>query len=154
MSKNRPQPELSRPLLIDRVPRKGSHEHIVAEPPELLALAKRFDLHALHRLDARLLVTPWRGGGVKVSGTIEADVEQLSVVSLEPLRKRESFSLLRYFLPAKEVDDASDVDADPILDGLVDLGEITAETLGLELDPYPRKPDETFADGAEAGPEK
>ncbi len=129
---------------MDRVPRKGSHEHITADPAECLALAKRFDLQALFSFKARLLATPWRGGGLKVTGTIEADVERISVVSLEPLRRVEKFDVLRYFLPPKAVVDPAEDDADPIENGEVDLGELASETLGLELDPYPRKDGEAF----------
>ena len=38
--------------------------------------------------------------------------------------------------------DAEAADApEPAPDGLIDLGELAAEQLGLALDPYPRKPD-------------
>ena len=140
-----PAPEFSRPLLIERVPRKGSHEHFQAEEGELLALAKRFAIPQIHSLSARLLVAPWRGGGVKISGTVDADVTQRSVVSLEEFRQRHSFDVQRYFLPPKEADENVEDDADPIVNGEVDLGEVVAETLGLELDPYPRKDGEVFA---------
>ena len=146
MTKSPVQPELSRPLAVDRVPRKGSHEHIVAAPKECVTLARRFGLPALHSLDARFLTVPWRGGGLKVTGTVVVDVEQVSIVSLEPFRKTHSFSVLRYFLSPKHLVDAVEDDADPIIDGEIDLGEIAAETLGLELDAYPRKPEEVFGE--------
>ena len=74
--------EFSRPLQVDRVPRKGSHEHFAADTSECAKLAKRFSLQALHKLSARLFLVPWRGGGLKVTGTIDAELEQTSVVSL------------------------------------------------------------------------
>ena len=138
------QPELSRPLAVDRVPRKGSHEHIVADAKECGARARRFSISVLHSLDARFLTVPWRGG-VKVTGKVIVDLELVSVVSLERFRKIETYSVLRYFLLPKHLVDAVEDDADPIVDGLIDLGEIAAETLGLELDPYPRKPEEVSA---------
>ena len=143
-------PELSRPLLVDRVPRKGSHEHIKADEAECAKLAKRFDIPALHKLSARLLCTPWRGGGIKVTGTVEADFEQRSVVSLELFASSSQFQLERFFLPANKLDENIEDDADPISNGVIDLGEIVAETLGLELDPYPRKPGESFSEEPEA----
>jgi uncharacterized metal-binding protein YceD (DUF177 family) len=138
--------EFSRPLLVDRVPRKGSHEVFVAEPAECLALAKRFDLPSLHSLKAHLIATPYRGGGLKVTGKIEAEIEQVSVISLETFRSKPKFEVERYFLPPKILVDAVEDDADPIENGEVDLGELVAETLGLELDPYPRTPGETYDD--------
>ena len=146
MSRMAIQLELSRPLAVDRVPRKGSHEHIVAEPKECEALARRFSIPVLHSLDARFLTAPWRGGGLKVSGKVVVDLEQVSVVSLEPFRKMETYSVLRYFLLPKHLVDAVEDDADPIIDGMIDLGEIAAETLGLELDAYPRTPEEASAE--------
>ena len=138
------QVEFSRPLLVDRVPRKGSHEHFKAEPAECVALARRFNVPVIHTVTARLHATPWRGGGLKVTGVVEADLEQVSVISLEQFRKSVSFQVERYFLPPKDLGDAVEDDAEPIVGGIVDLGELAAETLGLELEPYPRKPGEQF----------
>jgi uncharacterized metal-binding protein YceD (DUF177 family) len=137
-------PEFSRPLLVDRVPRKGSHEVFAAEPAECLALAKRFDLPALHSVKAHLIATPWRGGGIKVTGKVDADLEQVSVVSLEGFRSGISFEVERYFLPEKMIVDAVADDVDPIENGEIDLGEVIAEEMGLVLEPYPRKPGESF----------
>ena len=138
------QTEFSRPLMVDRVPRKGSHEHIVADEKECVALAKRFDLPKLFSFKARLLAMPWRGGGLHVTGVVEADVERISVVSLEAFRRVEKFKVDNIFLPPKIIFDAVEDDAEPIENGEVDLGEVAAETMGLELDPYPRKDGEVY----------
>ena len=145
--------EFSRPLLTDRVPRKGSHEVFAAEPNELLALAKRFDLPTLHSLKAHLIATPWRGGGLKVTGKVLAELEQVSVISLEAFRSTASFEVERYFLPERMIVETSEDDVDQIENGEIDLGELVSEAMALELDPYPRKPgeayDETRDDSAE-----
>lgn len=138
--------EFSRPMMVDRVPRKGSHEHIVADEKECLALAKRFDLPKLFSFKARLLAMPWRGGGLHVTGVVEADVERISVVSLEAFRRVEKFKVDSIFLPPKIIVDAVEDDAEPIENGEVDLGEVAAETMGLELDPYPRKDGEVYGE--------
>ena len=147
-----PQVEFSRPLLVDRVPRKGSHEHFKAEPAECAALARRFNLPVIHALAARLHATPWRGRGLKVTGVVDADLEQVSVISLEQFRSSVSFQVERYFLPPKDLGDAVEDDAEPIVGGSVDLGELAAETLGLELEPYPRKPGEHYDTPEESAP--
>src|SRR5476649_1923447 len=90
--------EFSRPIQVDRIPRKGSHEVFSAEPQECAAFAKRFDLPRLHSLKAHLVATPWRGGGLKVTGSFEADLEQVSVVSLTEFRSTQKFEVERYFL--------------------------------------------------------
>ena len=140
-----PKFEFSRPLIVDRVPRKGSHEIFAAEPAELIALAKRLNVPELFSLKAHLVATPWRGGGLRVTGDFTVDLSQVSVVSLESFRLTEKIEVERFFLPPKSVVDGIEEDADPIENGLIDLGETVAEALALELDPYPRKAGEAFA---------
>jgi uncharacterized metal-binding protein YceD (DUF177 family) len=96
---------------------------------------------------------PWRGGGLKIEGRVLADLDQVSVVSLETFRHQVSYEVLRYLLPPGAAPTNEEADADPILHGEVDLGEIVAETLALELDAYPRKPGESFGDHLESGDE-
>ena len=91
-------PEFSRPLAVDRVPRGGSFEKITANPKECQAVAARLNVLALHAFSAELRATPWRGGGLKLEGKLNADVEQISVVSLEAVRNLVEFPVLRYFL--------------------------------------------------------
>lgn len=147
-----PQPkahiEFSRPLKVDRVPRTGSFEVIRADPEECRALAERLGIPAVHGLSARLKASPWRGGGLKVEGSLSADLEQISIVSLEPFRHQVEIPVLRYFLPSGAAGD-DEIDVDVIEHGHIDLGEVVGETLALELDPYPRRPGETFADDAD-----
>jgi uncharacterized metal-binding protein YceD (DUF177 family) len=145
--------EFSRTLIVDRVPRKGSHEVFAAEPKECVALSKRFSLPALHSLKAHLIAMPWRGGGLKVTGDVTIDMEQVSVISLERFSKTQKFKVERYFLPEKMIVDAAEDDVDPIENGEIDLGEIVAETVALELDPYPRKQGEAYADEAQPAAE-
>ena len=70
----------------------------------------------------------------------------MSVVSLEPFRQTYTYEVERYFLPPKIAIDGIEEDAEIIDNGEVDLGELVAENLSLELDPYPRKKGEEFAD--------
>jgi uncharacterized metal-binding protein YceD (DUF177 family) len=140
-----PVPEFSRPLDVARVASAGTNEKIAANAVECGRLAARLGIPALHVLEAELLARPWRGGGLKLTGVIVADLEQVSVVSLEPFRHTVSLELERYFLPRPTESEASDDGIDAIAGGHVDLGEVVAETLALELDPYPRKPGEVFS---------
>lgn len=147
MKNRKPEFEFSRPLEVARVPNLGSHEKISADSRECAALAKRLKIEAVHSLSATLHAKPWRGGGLKISGSLTADVEQVSVISLEAFRHTATFPVERYFLPsvtAAEADDDRDIDT--LQNGVVDLGEMVTETLALELDPYPRKPGEVFED--------
>ena len=145
-----PAPEFSRPLQTDRVPKAGSVEKLHAEPRELIALARRMKIPAIHALSAEIRATPWRGGGIKLEGHLTADIEQVSVISLEAFRETVSIPVSRYFLPpGAVVENEGEDDADPIQGGIDDLGEVVAETLALDLEPYPRKPGEAFAEHVE-----
>ncbi len=138
--------EFSRPLQVDRIPNLGSHDRLVADEKECAALAIRLGLAKLQSLSAFLKSMPWRGGGLKITGLLKANFEQTSVVSLETFRTSLDVEVERYFLPPHKGASASEDDADIIEHGIVDLGEILAETMALELDPYPRKPGEEFQD--------
>jgi uncharacterized metal-binding protein YceD (DUF177 family) len=144
------KPEFSRPILVDRIPGLGSTEKLSADAAELVALAGRLGLPRLHGLSAVLRAEPWRRSGVKVSGQINADIDQACVVTLEDFRSWQTLPVLRFFLMPKDMpraaEDSVDADADPIVDGEIDLGELVSETLALDLDPYPRKPGAAFDD--------
>ncbi len=152
MKSKMPKLEFSRPIIVDRVPRKGSHEIFAADSKECTALAIRLNLPAIYQLKAHLIATPWRGGGLRVTGEFEADLEQVSIVSLEAFRRTHKFEVERFFLPPKIAIDGIEEDADLIENGEVDLGELVAETLALELDAYPRKSGEEFASDPELAP--
>ncbi len=146
------QVEFFRPLPADRVPREGSSENIAADSKELVALAQRLGVPALHALTADLKAEPWRGGGLKITGRFKADLDQVCVVTLEPFRDRVEGPVERIYMP--EAGEATSVedDADHLIDGAADIGELVTETLALFLDPYPRKPGASFP-GAEIGAE-
>jgi Large ribosomal RNA subunit accumulation protein YceD len=138
--------EFSRPLQVDRVPNLGSRDRPTADDKECAALALRLGIPKLHSLSAFLTSSPWRGGGLKITGPMNAEFDQVSVVSLDTFRTKLEVGVERYFLPPHKDASASEEDVDTIQDGMVDLGEILAETLALELEPYPRKPGEVFED--------
>lgn len=138
--------EFFRPLQVDRVPALGCHERLAADEKECAALAKRLDLPRIHSLGGLLKVVPWRGGGLKVTGTLNARVDQVSVISLETFTSDLEFAIERYFLSPRAGQPAAEEDVDVIENGSVDLGEILAESMALELDPYPRREGEVFND--------
>jgi uncharacterized metal-binding protein YceD (DUF177 family) len=144
IKKHEPRVEFPRPLLVARVPKLGSHEKLKADAKECERLAKRLGVVVVHEVKAELKVRPWRGGGFKVAGLATIDLEQTSVISLEDFRQSLEFEVERYFLPSIG-DPDEELDIDVIDNGEIDLGEVVAETIALELDPYPRKPGEAFA---------
>ena len=66
------------------------------------------------------------------------------MVSLKAFCHSVELPIERFYLPPHIAVLEEDGDADPIEAGHIDLGEAVAETLVLELDPYPRLPEERF----------
>lgn len=138
-------PEFSRRVELARL---GAHEAlypIAAEAGEREALARRFDLLSLGRLEAEIRLQRLAGGMVRLSGTLVADVVQACVVSLEPVPSvlEQDFTVLYgYSEPGKSVlVDLETDEVEPFDGAAIDIGEAVAQQLALALDPYPRAPD-------------
>lgn len=140
-------------ILVREVMGKGEIPvALSASAEERAAIAKRLDLLALDRLEARLTATRWGAGGVKLEGILTADLAQACVVTLQPVREHlEEPVLVRFArdapLPTALADvndyDLLDPDApdppDPLPpDGRIAVGEWLIQLLSVALDPYPR----------------
>lgn len=137
--------EFSRIERLDVIGGEDRRVTIAAEPDERAALARRFDLVAVERLDADLLVRR-DAAGVLVRGTVRAAVVQACSVTGDPLPATiEEPVALRFIAPGEGGDDEIELGSDSIdtvelEGGGVDLGETAAETMALALDPFPRSP--------------
>ena len=134
--------EFSRMLTLDEIG-AGIERRIEANPEERAALAARFELRALDRLEAVLTATP-APGGVRVTGRVQAAAVQACVTSGEDVRAAIDEPVELLFLHdmdgrGDEVElHAADCDVLPIEGRAIDIGEAAAQTFGLALDPYPR----------------
>jgi len=159
-----PDPEFSRPFVVDRLGAAPVTETLVATPAECSALATRMRIVTLGGLSATATLERVLSGLIHVSGRLEADVVQTCVVTLAdfPSHVEDSFTL-EFGNAAAEHGDEIEIDVDydppePIEDGIIDLGELVAQYLALALDPYPRAPGATLdaefigADPAELSP--
>src|SRR4051812_16715209 len=131
-------------LRLDQI-RDGERLDLVAEEAERGAVATRFGLESIERLESH--VTLARDGEiVRANGRLVACLMQSCVVSGEPVPAHidEAFALV--FMP--EPDPASpdeeielgQSDCDTVFydGGVIDLGGAIADTLALSIDPYPR----------------
>ena len=144
--------DLSAVLPVADLARTPDTLHLSASAEERAAIAERFDLLGLERLEATLEPRRWQGG-VRIDGRIVADALRRCVVTLEPVPEAIDERFARGFLPAHRLEEAesgaeTELVLDPDLDDApealgdrIDLGEIAIEALGLALDPYPRAPD-------------
>lgn len=158
-------PEFSRLVRLDSIGEAPRGIAITAEPAEREALARRFALVSIHRLEAEIEIRR-DGEALFVEGRLRAEVVQSCVASGEPLPASLDAPFSLRFIPEESLDAAdeielSETDCDTLTyaGGAVDLGEATAETLALTLDPFPRGPDADAAlkaagvlDESEAGP--
>lgn len=113
------------------------------------AIRRELGLGAVRELAADVAVAP-HGEGWRLSGRIEADVDQTCGITLEPLPTRidERFAIDLIEGPPPEmegeVDMDLDVDAPDYVEGHIDLWAYALEQLALALDPFPRKPGVEF----------
>ncbi|WP_207456151.1 DUF177 domain-containing protein [Azospirillum sp. SYSU D00513] len=155
-------PEFSRVIRADAVHRSPVTETIEATEAERHALAARLELESIDRLTATVTLKSARGGQmVQVNGTLEADVVQTCVVTLEPVPAHVSERFSALFAPEHLVEDFDEEEIDleallsdedqpePMENGRIDIGELTAQHLSLGLDPYPHAEGVEFAGYAE-----
>lgn len=145
-----------------RLPQKGMPVAITASEEQRQALAVVHGLLEVERLEAKLLVAPWKRNGIRVSGNVEADVVQACVVTLEPVSDHIDEEIDSLFLPhdsklgrlgfeggGEIVLNAEGEDSPEIFEGdSIDVGALAEEFFGLGIDPYPRK------EGAALNPEQ
>lgn len=138
-------PEFSRPVRIDRLSAEPRRIEIEADARELAALAERFALTGLDRLEAEAELRI-AGEAVIARGSVRASLTQSCVASGEPVGGAidEPFEIVFRPAPdggsAEEEVELSEGEMDVVFhDGAsLDLGEAVAQTLFLSLDPYPR----------------
>lgn len=140
--------EFSRPHRLDQIGTGESQVAVAAEPAERDALAQRFRLVAIDRLEARFALRR-DAQGVLATGQLTGQVVQSCVVTDEPVPARIEEDFAIRFVPEREegIDndelELSEEECDTVFytGGAIDLGEAAAETLALALDPFPRSPD-------------
>jgi hypothetical protein len=144
-----PGPEFSRPVRLDQIPGRERAMEISATVAERQALAKRFGLVGLDRLEATVRLSR-SGVFYTVEADWQADVVQACVVTLEPVASHLADHLVERYGPTDG--EELELDLDPVADApeaiegnAIDIGEAVAQAMSLALDPYPRKPGATVA---------
>jgi uncharacterized metal-binding protein YceD (DUF177 family) len=140
-------PEFSRPVRIDTIGEGPRRLGVEAEEVERINLARRFGLVAVDRLAADLILSR-TGKDVAMEGTLFARVVQACVATGEPLDAEIEAPFALIFRPPPETSGQEDEielgenELDVIFydSAMIDVGEAVAETLLLNLDPYPRAP--------------
>jgi hypothetical protein len=144
--------ELAWDHAVQDIPEEGLTVERSASGEECDAVARALDLLGCRSLTARYALSRRGGGHVHLAGTVEAQVEQSCVVTLEPLLNRvaESFSV-DYWpegdMPEPaggELDIAEQPDLEPIVAGRIEVGSLVFQAVANGIDLFPRKPGVTF----------
>ena len=137
--------EFSRP--VERARMGDGLRHLVADEAERAALAARFHLVSIARLEADITLDP-DGDIVNATGTLRTDFVQSCAVSGDDLPISVSEPLIFRFVPTgnyrpdEEVElNENDCDEIEYAGGTFDLGEAIAQSLALAIDPYATGPD-------------
>ena len=140
---------------------------VTATDAECQALASDAGLSGIDAFSAAFEIAREGLEGLRVTGTVQAQVRQTCVVSLDDFSSRIEEPVDVVFLPEADVarmaderaaqpanhdeEDPPDDVPDPIVGGRIDLGALAAEIMMLGLDPYPRKPGVAYAASASPG---
>ena len=156
MTENESKCELSHVVRLDRLGPRPQTIRLRPSEDVRAALASRFGLLEMCSFEADLRVRRRADTGwIEVTGSIRSDLIQECVVSLEPIPAHVEAEVAEMFVEqgaeeggemgprgreAVDLDPIAD-DPEPLVDGVLDVGEIAAQALSLALDPYPRAPD-------------
>lgn len=135
--------EMERPVAIDRIGTSGLDLVVEAAPEELGAISTRLLLPSVRRLRCAVRMKRLDGSIIEASGSLEAEVTQTCVVSLDEFPQAVLESFVVRFVPEgmeSDDDDPESPDEIPYPAGAIDLGEAAIQQLALALDPYTRKP--------------
>jgi uncharacterized metal-binding protein YceD (DUF177 family) len=150
--------------LVDRRHLPTQSLHLVADEAARKALAERFGLVAVNRLEANVSLEA-DGDAVNAQGSLAADIVQSCAVSGDDLPVTIAEPLAFRFVPestpaAEEVELTEEqLDEIPYAGAAFDLGEAVAQSLALAIDPYATGPgaeevrkEKGLSDEAASGP--
>ncbi|WP_417309896.1 YceD family protein [Devosia sp.] len=145
-------------IRIDTMPAEGRELDLSINAEDRAKIAELIDVTSVDSLSVHLQATKFRGG-LRVTGKLEADIVQPSIVSLEPVAQTLSEPVDRIYLPAtgREMPQPEAAGAEVYVDlegdipdyfegKEADLSELILESLSLGIDPYPKLEGESLGD--------
>jgi len=145
--------EFSRVVTVSRISSNGAEENIEASSDEMKALSKRFDLVGINKLAAKIYLEPRTHLNKQViaaDGRVYSTVRQRCVKTLEEVTNKLDFTFSVLFVKdgdfsrneLSELENGSlmsEEEIDIYYNGKIDLGELIAQQMFVNLDKYPRK---------------
>ena len=144
-------------IRLDSMPVAGRDVTVSPSEEERAAIAAQLGVSSVDALEVKLHAVKFRGG-IRVTGRLNAEITQPSVVTLEPLKQEIGEPIDRIFLPGGEKEYAGpanaeifvDLEGDDVPDHFegneADLSDLIVETLALAVDLYPREPGTSLED--------
>lgn len=133
---------LNKILFLGEIGPQGWCEDFVATPAQCAQIAERFEIPKIENLSAHVNAII-DGDLVRVGGHIKANLERICVVSLEKVSEKLDTDFEALFsedVPLIKDGEMKD-DIEPIDRGRLDIFDIVAEQVGLNMNPFPHKPD-------------
>lgn len=140
--------------LVADIPERGVRESRQATGEERIELARELDVPACESLSVTYEIRPLGAGRYAFSGTLDAEVTQACVVTLEPVPVRLSETFSVEMAPPGTIEDEPPVsgdrevssipDIEPIEDGRIEVGAVVFGILSAALPAYPRKEGAAF----------
>ncbi|GAN78650.1 YceD family protein [Acidocella aminolytica] len=155
--------EFSHPVKAGQIKTQPQEFRLAANEAERDALAQRFGLVSLARLEGHFKLKHERSGIIGAELAMRATLTQTCVVTLEAFDAKIREETVLRFVPGAlmrhvpgETEDEEDItpesldspDEIPYANDIIDLGAALAEQLALALDPYPRKPGASLPEAA------
>ena len=141
--------EFTRLVSLARLGAEPFRQHIAADGDERGALARRFDLVSLDRLEADVELVREPMGTILLSAAFAAEFAQQCIVTLDPVAGGVSERFQLRYGPPEEEEMAPTGEDDPAFEPLesesIDIGEAIAQEFSLALPPFPRAPDAVIA---------
>jgi uncharacterized metal-binding protein YceD (DUF177 family) len=144
----------SHTVSVATLPKKGFRLQLAADASQRAAIAEHAGVNAIHALTAEITLHRLRKDGVKLTGSLNAEVEQPCVVSLAPVIQTIADQVSLLFVPenSRLARPRSRGDGELVLDPLgedvpdtfsgdrIDIWYPLIEHLILAIDPWPRAP--------------
>jgi hypothetical protein len=141
--------ELTWDHAVHDIPDSGISTTRHATPQELEAIARALQLVACSSLTSTYTIMPIGDRHYRLSGRLQASVQQACVVTLEPVQEaiEETFEVT--FWPQAEIPEPAsgeieiddEPEIEPIVSGQIEAGRVIFECLAGAINPFPRKAD-------------
>ena len=146
------------PVAVNQLPEAGLHQILEPTPAQRDLIAVAAGVNSVAHVKAAFDVVPSVGGRINVTGRVQARVGQTCVVTLDPIESDVDEAIDAVFAPPSQIPvSAKSIQKDegetfeipnqpePIVNGVIDLGQLALEFLVLGIDPYPRKAGVAFS---------